>query len=223
MKAELLAKLSYLVHCVLQEQLQDQVQTIQKLEDTVRQQAEDLNWTQSQLLSTQGSLIDLETHLTTLEEQQATADEAAAASQQQSDTAPMSPSSLRGNTQPPGASAGKKLKLKEDLLPTSPSQGGDPVQAAFVNSIDSMFPPSGEDSEVGDMPDLPKDPYELFERGKAAVQARASNQNKDMADVPELKEDPYELFERGKAAVQSRASKQKKKGKSPKGKQRPSS
>ena len=209
---------SSLPSCALQEQLQDQVQTIQKLEDTVRQQAEDLNWTQSQLLSTQGSLIDLETHLTTLEDQQA--DEAAAASLQQPKAASAA-SSLKGNTQPAGGSASEKLQLKEDLLPSSPSSN-DPVQAAFVNSIDSLFPPSGGDSEAGDMPDLPNDPYELFERGKAAVQARGANQNKDMADVPELHEDPYELFEMGKAAVESRAMQQNSKN-LPKGKQRPSS
>ena len=206
----------------LQEQLQDRVQTIQKLENTVRQQAEDLNWTQSQLRSTQGSLIDLETHLTTLEDQQAKADEAAAASLQQPEAASAT-APLRGKTQLPGKSASQKLQLKEELLPTSSSQGGDPVQSAFVNSIDSIFPPSGGDSEAGDMPDLPDDPYELFERGKAAVQARAANQKKTVAaDVPELHEDPYELFERGKAAVKSRATQQNKK-KLRKSKQRPSS
>ena len=199
------------------------MQTIQKLEDTVRRQAEDLNWTQSQLISTQGSLIDLETHLTTLEDQQA--DEAAAASLQQPKAASASASStLKGSTQPAGDSAGQKLQLKKDLLPSPPSQGGDPVQAAFVNSIDSIFPPSGGDSESGDMPDLPDDPYELFERGKAAVQARRANPNKNSADMPELHEDPYELFEMGKAAVKSRAMQQKSKSKKlPKGKQRSSS
>lgn len=225
MTAEIPAKLLSSASCALQEHLQDQVQTIQKLEETVRQQAEDLDWTQSQLISTQGSLIDLETHLTTLEDQQAKADEVATASLQQPEAAPASATpSLRGRTQTRGNSAGQKLQLKEELLPSSPSQGGDPVQAAFVNSIDSIFPPSGGDGEAGgdsEMPDLPEDPYELFEKGKAAVQARAANQNTDMADMPELHEDPYELFEKGKAAVESRAMQQNKN--LPAGKQRPSS
>lgn len=190
--------------CALQEQLQDQVQTIQKLEDTVRQQAEDLNWTQSQLISTQGSLIDLETHLTTLEDQQANE-----ASLQQS--SPSATPTISRVTQPSVNSASQKLSLREDLAPNTPGQGSDPVQSAFVSSIDSIFPPSGGDDEAGDMPDLPEDPLELFERGKAAVQARAANQSTSSANMPELREDPYELFEKGKAAVEARASQQNKK------------
>ena len=199
--------------CALQDQLQDQEQTIQKLEDTVRQQAEDLNWTQSQLISTQGSLIDLETHLTTLEDQQANE----ASLLQQSSPAPTSatPQSLSRLNQPPFDSASQKL---QGLPPKTPGPGSDPVQSAFVSSIDSIFPPSGGDFEAGDMPDLPDDPLELFERGKAAVQARAANQNTSSANMPELREDPYELFEKGKAAVEARATQQNKKN-LPKGKQ----
>lgn len=197
--------------------MQDQTQTIQKLKETVRQQAEDLNWTQSQLISTQGSLIDLETHLTTLEDQQANE----ASLLQQSKPAPTSatPPSLLRVTQPPLDSASQKLPLREDLVPNTSGQGSDPVQSAFVSSIDSIFPPSGGGFEAGDMPDLPEDPLELFERGKAAVQARAGkNQTISSANMPELHEDPYELFEKGKAAVEARATQQNKKN-LPKGKQ----
>lgn len=174
----------------------------------MKQQAEDLNWTQSQLISTQGSLIDLETHLTTLEDQQANE-----ASLQQSSPAHTSvtPPSLSSVTQPPVNSASQKLSLREDVAPKTPGQGSDPVQSAFVSSIDSLCPPSGGDFEASEMPDLPDDPLELFERGKAAVQARAANQNTSSANMPELHEDPYELFEKGKAAVEARATRQNKK------------
>ena len=188
--------------CALQEQLQAQAQTIERLEDTVRKQADDLDWTQTQLINTQGSLIDLENHLTTLEDLQAEAEEAAAASLQQSEAS--LPSATEA-TQPPADSARQNLPLREESLPESTDQGDDAVQSTFVDTIDSIFPPSDGDGEAGDMPELPADPLELFEKGKAAVQARAVDQNKDLADLPALHEDPYELFEKGKAAVQARA------------------
>ena len=45
-----------------------------------------------------------------------------------------------------------------------------------MNTIDSIFPPSVEGSDADDTADLPElheDPFQLFERGRAAVEARA--------------------------------------------------
>ncbi|KAL3145047.1 hypothetical protein ABBQ32_003538 [Trebouxia sp. C0010 RCD-2024] len=158
-----------------EEQLQDQAQTIERLRDTVRKQAEDLEWTQTQLSDTQSSLIDLESHLTTLEDQQATADEAAGASIQHPEPNPES-------SQSPAEAGRQKSPLEQDPLPQSTGQGDDAVQSAFVDTIDSIFPPSsgeGKADDMADVPELHEDPYKLFEKGKAAVQARAVGQNKE--------------------------------------------
>ena len=156
----------------MQEQLQDQVQTIERLQDTVKKQAEDLEWTQTQLINTQSSLIDLESHLTTLEDQQA--DEAAGASLHKQE--PNSETS-----QPPAKIRNQKLPLEQDSQLQSTGQRDDAVNSAFVDTIDSIFPPStaeGTADDTADIPELHEDPYELFEKGKAAVQARANKRGK---------------------------------------------
>lgn len=158
---------------MVQEQLQDQAETIKRLQGTVRKQAEDLNLTQTQLVNTQSSLIDLEDHLTTLEDQQATADEAAVASLHETEPAPESPQSPQKN-------GSQKLPLGQTPLPQSADEDSDAAQSAFVNTIDSIFPPASGESQgddKADIPELHEDPFELFEKGKAAVQARAMDQN----------------------------------------------
>ena len=163
---------------VLQEQVKEQEQTIARLQETVRQQAEDLDWTQNQLINTQSSLIDLEGHLTTLEEQQAEQAAASAASSAAESTRPgpvlvSSPDLAQQPSDPL-----EKFPLSEDALQQKERE--DEVQSAFVSSIDSLFPPSpegSEDDDTADVPELHEDPFELFEKGKAAVQARAKKQN----------------------------------------------
>ena len=157
---------------VVQERVKDQEQTIARLQETMRQQAEDLDWTQNQLINTQSSLIDLEGHLTTLEEQQAEQAAAAAAAMQPESAPASSPDNVQQPSDPLD-----KFPLKQDALQQTEQE--DEVQSAFVSTIDSLFPPSPEGSEADDMADaseLHEDPYELFERGKAAVQARANKQ-----------------------------------------------
>lgn len=156
------------------QRLQDQLQISERLQETVRKQAEDLEWVQTQLSDTQSSLIDLESHLTTLEDQQAIADEAAGASLQQPEPNPES-------SQSPADAGMLKSPLEQDPQPQSTGQGNDAVQSAFVDTIDSIFPPSGGESndDMSEAPELHEDPYELFEKGKAAVQARAVGQNKE--------------------------------------------
>ena len=166
---------------VLQEQLQERARTIKGLEQTVQQQVEELQWTQRQLLDTQSSLIELETHLTSLEDEQA---EQAAATTLPHPTQCAMPAvssddiSDVSNAQQAAGTKSQKFPLRPDLLQHPPA-GDDEVQSAFVNTIDSLFPPSSAGSEPDSTDyalELHEDPLELFEKGKAAVEGRARKQ-----------------------------------------------
>lgn len=183
---------------VHQDEMSRQARTIEVLEEAVARQAAALQNTQAQLEATQSSLIDLEDHLTTLEEDGDDDDD-------DGDLGPNlsfpSPSTLQPNVvlPPPGAiasvsqdsrtsqrsDADQKNQLDNELKgKSSPASGApgrdDAVQAAFVSTMDSLFPPaqqiSDEDAAAAEQM-LCEDPYELFERSKAALQARAEQQS----------------------------------------------
>ena len=180
----------------MQDEISQQARTIELLEDAVARQAAALQATQAQLEATQSSLIDLEDHLTTLEED---------GDDDDGDLGPSlslsSPSILQPNVgfPPQGAVASvsedsrtsqrsdidQKSQLDNEMKgKSSPASGApgrdDAVQAAFVSTMDSLFPPaqqiSDEDAAAAEQM-LCEDPYELFERSKAALQARADQQS----------------------------------------------
>ena len=180
----------------MQDEISRQARTIEVLEEAAARQAAALQASQAQLEATQSSLIDLENHLTTLEED---------GDDDDGDLGPnlalSSPSTLQPNVglPPPGAagsvSEDSRTSQRSDLdhksqldnemkgksSPASDAPGrDDAVQAAFVSTMDSLFPPaqqiSDEDAAAAEQM-LCEDPYELFERSKAAVQARAEQQS----------------------------------------------
>lgn len=180
----------------MQDEISRQARTIELLEDAVARQAAALQNTQAQLEATQSSLIDLEDHLTTLEEDGDDDDD---------DLGPnpsfSSPSILQPKVGMPPQGAvpnvseesrtsqrseiDQKSQLDGEIKgKSSPARGApgrdDAVQAAFVSTMDSLFPPaqqiSDEDAAAAEQM-LCEDPYELFERSKAALQARAEQQS----------------------------------------------
>ncbi len=175
----------------LQAEIAEQAASIQRLEAAMAQNLADLEATQAQLEATQSSLIDLEDHLTTLEEEEDDDDDL---------EPPSSPSSLLSDSNPnlgPTATPpenGPMSQVTASLdqtagqpgtdLTSSPSAAAsgrdDEVQSAFVSTMDSLFPPaqdiSDEDAAAAEQL-LCEDPYELFERSKAALQARAEQRS----------------------------------------------
>ncbi len=173
----------------VQEEVEQQAGVIGRLEAALERQLEDLEATQAQLEATQSSLIDLEDHLTTLEEEDDDEDD-----EVDSARSPSSPSSLQpGSDADPSAAAApsqassqaspdlahKAGQLQNNTPNESTSGRDDAVQSAFVDTIGSLFPPpqniSDEDAAEAELA-LHEDPFELFEQGKAVVQARAEQQ-----------------------------------------------
>ncbi len=185
----------------MQAEIAEQAASIQRLEAAMAQNLEDLEATQAQLEATQSSLIDLEDHLTTLEEEDDDDLEP-----------PSSPSSLLSDpNQNPGTTAtppenrpmnevASDLDQKAgqpgtDLTSSSSATASgkeDEVQSAFVSTMDSLFPPaqdiSDEDAAAAEQL-LCEDPYELFERSKAALQARAEQRSAGQQQQPPAKPD----------------------------------
>lgn len=180
----------------MQDEISRQARTIELLEDSVARQAAALQNTQAQLEATQSSLIDLEDHLTTLEEDGDDDDDDLGLNPSFSSPSTLQPN---GDIPPPGAIASvsedsrtsqtseidQKSQLDDEMKGKSSPAGSAPgrddaVQAAFVSTMDSLFPPaqqiSDEDAAAAEQM-LCEDPYELFERSKAALQARAEQQS----------------------------------------------
>ena len=70
--------------------------------------------------------------------------------------------------------------LEDESSSATAAEHNDGVQASFVSTMDSLFPvseDSGEASKADLELSLCEDPYELFEKGKAAVHARAKVQS----------------------------------------------
>ena len=157
------------VDCALQDDIAKQAQYIEELQQAVAAKQEQLQLSQAQLEATQSSLIDLESHLTSLEEDE--------------QPPPMS-------TEPPVSSneAERKMQVQslvdmaraEELDGTSDQE--DSIASIAAAVFDDMFPVSSESdsdstAEESDLlEELHEDPYELFEKGKAAVEARGKPQ-----------------------------------------------
>ncbi|KAL0021976.1 hypothetical protein WJX77_002082 [Trebouxia sp. C0004] len=169
-----------------QAEIAEQAASIQRLEAAMAHNLEELEATQAQLEATQSSLIDLEDHLTTLEEEDDDDLEP-----------PSSPSSVLSDSNPNLAATGPppESRLMGQVAATRAGQPGsdltgassaaasgrdNEVQSAFVSTMNSLFPPaqdiSDEDAAAAEQL-LCEDPYELFERSKAALQARAEQQS----------------------------------------------
>lgn len=183
----------------MQDEIAEQAASIQRLEAAMAENLADLEATQAQLEATQSSLIDLEDHLTTLEEEDDDDLEP-----------PSSPSSLLSDPRqnlgatatPPEnrpmsqitANLDQKAGQPDSDLTSSSSAAAsgreDEVQSAFVSTMDSLFPPaqdiSDEDAAAAEQL-LCEDPYELFERSKAALQARAEQRSADQQQQPTAK------------------------------------
>lgn len=185
----------------MQAEITEQAGSVQRLEAAMAQNLADLEATQAQLEATQSSLIDLEDHLTTLEEEDVDDLEP-----------PSSPSSsLSDPNQNLGATAippeNRTMSQAAASLDQNAGQPGtdlisgssaaasgreDAVQSAFVSTMDSLFPPaqdiSDEDAAAAEQL-LCEDPYELFERSKAALQARAEQRSAGQQQQPPAKPD----------------------------------
>ena len=172
---------------------------IEQLEGAVALQEGAMKTIQTRLEATQSSLLVLEDHLTTLEEEDEDDDDL----EHQSSFS--SPSSLQPNAGfTPSAAVDsvseasnnsqrsdmeRKGQLDSELDGKSSAAGAasgqdDAAQAAFVNTIDTLFPPAQEISDADAAAAeqmLCEDPYELFERSKAALQARAERQSAGQA------------------------------------------
>lgn len=166
--------LSYIPSLVpmwLQEQIAAQASTIDELRESLASQLEDLESTQLQLEATQSSLIDLESHLTSLEEE-SDEDEPERLSSQAASDAPQA-------TQRQAKQGSKDAETPNPVVSldaqqhTSPEEN-DMLASAVVNAFDDLFPAStnSEEDDASGRSEAPEDPFELFERGKAAVEAR---------------------------------------------------
>lgn len=150
----------------LQDDTAKQAQYIDELQQAVAAKHEQLQLSQSQLEATQSSLIDLESHLTSLEE----------------------------DNQPPriGAELGQLAANEEDQqiqmqnllegLNTEEAEGiidrEESLASTIVDVFGDMFPASSEanSDSTAEEAALHEDPYELFEKGKAAVEGRGKRQ-----------------------------------------------
>ena len=180
--------------CLIQGEIEQQAQNIERLESALKRQIGELEATQAQLEATQSSLIDLEDHLTTLEEEEEDVDDELA----ETSTAsfPVQPdtqldshvltteseqrSSSQGAPEPIQKAGVVQTGLEEESSSATAAEQHDEVQASFVSSMDSLFPvseDSGEASKADLELSLCEDPYELFEKGKAAVHARGKLQS----------------------------------------------
>jgi uncharacterized coiled-coil protein SlyX len=185
----------------MQAEIAEQAASIQRLEAAMAQNLAEMEATQAQLEATQSSLIDLEDHLTTLEEED-----------DDDLKPPSSPfSSLSDSNQNLAATASPpENRLMGQVAASLDQKAGQPgsdvtsgfsaaasgredeVQSAFVSTIDSLFPPAqdinNEDAAAAEQL-LCENPFELFERSKAALQARAEQRSVGQQQQPPAKPD----------------------------------
>ena len=185
----------------MQAEVAEQAASVQRLEAAMAQNLADLEATQAQLEATQSSLIDLEDHLTTLEQEDGCDIEPP--SSPSSSLSDPNPSFTATATAPEDRPMGQvaasldqqAVQPGSDLTSSSSAAASgreDEVQSAFVSTMDSLFPPAqdiGDEDAAAAEQLLCEDPYELFERSKAALQARAEQRSADQQQQPLAKPD----------------------------------